>query len=203
MCMALRIGREGRVSRCFWTREMMVLLSIIVVASVWLANQDPGRGAAAVRMARGDSKTPNIAFAFSPDGTTIATSQWDRRVTLRDVVDGWSIRSVPGCGGFFRGLAFSPDGRFLALGGIEPDITLLDLRGTGTERRLGMAIRCVKALAFSPNGKVLAATSFLHNEIVLWDMDAGRPLGPLRGHGSPVLSIAFAPDGQSLASGAG
>ena len=183
---------------------MMVLLSIIVAASVWLVNEDPGRGAAAVRMARGDAKTQNIAFTFSPAGTTIATTQSDRRVTLRDVVDGSSIRSVPGCRGVFMGLAFSPDGRFLALGGIEPDdITLLDLRGTGTERRLGMAIRGVKALAFSPDGKVLAATSFLHNEIVLWDMDAGRPLRPLRGHGSPVMSMAVAPDGQSLASGRG
>ncbi len=188
---AVPIGKKGRVPTCFLTRPMMWLLSIIVVAPIWLVDEGPGRADPALRLAQGDPNTQIIAFAFSPDGTTIATSQRDRRVTLRDVADGWSIKSDLGQRGNFGGLAFSHDGRYLALGGTEPDITLLDLWCPGTERRLGIPICRVRALAFSPDGRTLAATSFRHNDIVLWNMDAGRPLGNLRGHGSPVLSIAL------------
>ena len=98
-------------------------------------------------------------------------------------------------------LAFSPDGRSLAVGGIEPDIFLYDLRAGGAGHPLGMPIRGTKGLAFSPDGRTLAASSYLHHEILLWDLAAGRERARLRGHESPVISLAFAPDGRSLASG--
>jgi hypothetical protein len=40
-----------------------------------------------------------------------------------------------------------------------------------------MPIRWAKGLAFSPDGRTLAASSFLHHEIVLWDLAAGRERG--------------------------
>jgi WD40 repeat protein len=179
---------------------MLWLLGSILLA--WLAARTPAPRSAQMRLARGDPRAKVIALAFSPDGKSIATIHTDHRVVLQDVVDdSVPIRSLK-----YRGiptvLSFSPEGRFLAVGGIEPDIRLFDLETAGTERPLGMPIRCVRALAYSPDGRTLAATSHLHNDIVLWDPGAGRARSVLRGSSSPVIRIAYSPDGKSLASGA-
>ena len=40
------------------------------------------------------------------------------------------------------------------------------------------------------------------NSIILWDVESGQPLSPpLTGHARAVRSVAFSPDGKTLASG--
>jgi WD40 repeat protein len=96
-------------------------------------------------------------------------------------------------------------------------ITLWDPR-TGRQLRrfaLGPKERPV-TLAFSPDGKTLASgggATKLNNDrhrVFLWDVTSGRLLGePLVGHGPGfsasidhgVTSLAFSPDGRTLASG--
>ena len=65
----------------------------------------------------------------------------------------------------------------------------------------GSEIVWVYALAFAPDGRTLASGSN-DRTIILWDVAAGRPLGPpLSGHRNWVTSVAFSPDGKILASG--
>ncbi len=55
------------------------------------------------------------------------------------------------------------------------------------------------AVAYSPDGRTLATSGDDHL-IRFWDPDTGAELAPARGHGSLVTSIAWSPDGTTLAS---
>ena len=40
----------------------------------------------------------------------------------------------------------------------------------------------------------------LGDKVLLWDVKSGQPQGTLQGHTAQILSVAFSPDGRSLAS---
>ncbi len=54
-------------------------------------------------------------------------------------------------------------------------------------------------MAVSPDGQAVAIAQAA--EIRVWDLTSGRQLLNLRGHTDRVISIAFSPDGHTLASG--
>ena len=114
------------------------------------------------------------AIAFSPDGLTLATASGDSRsVTLWDVATGRERASLAGHQGPTWSVAFSPDGR-----------------------RLAVASGRVPAVAEpAGDGQV--------GEIRLWDLSGRkpRPRASLVGHGYGIISVAFSPDGTTLASG--
>jgi hypothetical protein len=67
-------------------------------------------------------------------------------------------------------------------------------------------------VAFAPDGQTLASGACVRydeedswrcaqGEIILWEGESGEALRTLEGHADAVISVAFAPDGQTLASG--
>jgi WD40 repeat protein len=196
-------ARVGRARLPVVSPELAAVLGVVLISLVCLSNVDSDRRPARMRLARGDGdpRSRTMAFALSPDGTTIATIHEDGRVALRCATDGAGLPRVLGYGGVARAVSFSPDSQVLVIGGQAPDLMLCGVRTAGVERPLSIRSRETNALAFSPDGRTLAATSFLSDEIILWDIAAGHERARLRGHASNVVSITFAPDGRFLASG--
>ena len=59
----------------------------------------------------------------------------------------------------------------------------------------------VVALAFSPSAGLLAAAfGYTSGTICLWDVSSGEPRGQWANPAGTVQALAFAPDGQRLAS---
>jgi WD40 repeat protein len=69
------------------------------------------------------------------------------------------------------------------------------------------ATQSVRQLVYRPDGKLLAG-AIDDGDISIWDLAAGKVLKTLRGHAAApngyktVYSVAFSPDGATLASGA-
>ena len=163
--------------------------------------------------------------AYSPDGTRSASSERTRSASgdLVDTVILWDVASrrpsgepLGGHAGFVMSLAFSPDGSTLASGSRDKTMILWDV-ATGTQIGDPLAGHTagVVSLAFSPDGRTLASGNCAQEqsdeegirncgqgEIRLWHVATGTQIGdPLVGHRAPVVSLAFSPDGRTLASG--
>ena len=90
--------------------------------------------------------------------------------------------------------------------GFAQDYTTLNLP-EGAKARLGKG--SINEIAYSPDGSMLAVASSLgtwfydsdDGTVYLWDVFTGRLKTELIGHSGIVFSLAFSPDGQTLASG--
>jgi len=148
------------------------------------------------------------SVAYSPDGRMLAVASqrlqlWDP-VTRRPLV----TSAVPG-GTFVNSVAFSPLGTTLAAGYGDGMVQLWSRAG----KPLGPPVRAsasglTESVAFSPDGRelgTLLAAASADNLTRLWSVGSpGRPqkLGPsLTGPVSYVYSVAFSPDGKTLAAG--
>jgi RNA polymerase sigma factor (sigma-70 family) len=139
--------------------------------------------------------------AFSKDSKTLATSSWDRTVSLWQLPSGKEIRRFEGHTAFVSCVALSPDGALLASGG--EDFRLWDAT-TGKElHRAAATPGEVWAVAFSPDGKLAAyGTSNPGGVGAVNVVEAanGKPVAQLGGHTNGVRAVVFSPDGKSLAS---
>ncbi len=167
--------------------------------------------------------------AFSLDGQLIAVNETMGKVLLMDAVTGEQIRVMKGHSHRIHALAFSSDSSTLASGSFDRSIRLWNAyTGKRLKRLKGHESR-VLCLAFSPDGKTLASgcisprketMDWLHEQrkfaeylehkrrgdlseetLRLWDVKTGAHLKSLDGHKMAVWSVAFSPDGKTLASG--
>lgn len=143
------------------------------------------------------------ALALSPDGRTLATSSFDRRILLWDADTGQQLAELPSPHTHsIIQVAYSPDGHFLAAGDGGGVVTLWDV----ANRRLlhqpfTPYASVVIGLAFSPDSRYLAVGDFDGN-LSIWDVVSGVQVRSVaNAHDGWTLALAFAPDGQTLATG--
>jgi RNA polymerase sigma factor (sigma-70 family) len=141
-----------------------------------------------------------IKAILSPDGKRVAVVEAAGQcVRLWDTGTGKELSTSPGHDGPVRQVAFLPNGKTAASFGADGVLWLWPISSPGRPRRVGEAVRPVQATAISADGKLAAVAR--HQNITILDVASGKPLHVLDSH--PVSSLAFAPDGKSLASGSG
>jgi tricorn protease-like protein len=93
-------------------------------------------------------------------------------------------------------VALSSDGKTLAAG--FDDGTVVFMNATdGKELRRAKLADSVNSLAFAPDGKLAAGTQ--NEELAM--IDGAGAVTTMKGHGRPITSVAFSPDGSHLVSG--
>lgn len=165
------------------------------------------------------------SIALSPGGKTLAVggtrvkdNEWHSEVQLWNVQTGQLRRNLSVPNGVVQEVVFSSNGKILAVGGgtveekngqliAHDEVLLFDAQTGKLKRTLTEHRNYVHAITFSPNSKILASESYVlkgdistGGEVKLWDVESGRLLRTLP---MPKMgaSVAFSPDGQTLANG--
>jgi WD40 repeat protein len=142
----------------------------------------------------------------SPDGKTIASGSFDKTVKLWDIATGKVTRTLAGYRKWISAVKFSPDGRILAVGSADGTLTVMDI---GTGRQLWHSKehrREITALAFTPDSATLVSIEPYDGQrrdsyrpLCVWDVRSGAPMHLPPTKAPAVQSIAFSPDGKTLA----
>ncbi len=161
-----------------------------------------------------------FAFAYSPDGKTIAnagtkqmtvlTGRIESRlpsisgniVQMRDVTTGEKRTTVSTQTQSVASIVYAPDGNTIATARKRDNTVYLWEPATGkskgTLERVGRG--SVQSFVYSPDGNTIAtAGGWTDNVVQLWDAQTGAHKTTLTGHTKRVNSVSYSPDGNTIA----
>ena len=187
-----------RSSRSALAGVAALLILLIVTAAVTIAARVHSSSAIIL------SSTSEVdGVAFSPDSKILASGSGDNTVRLWNPATGQQIgQPLTGHTKDVHSVAFSSDGKFLASGGSDYTVRLWNpATGQPIGQLLTGGLEGVSSVVFSRSG-ILAGGSW-DNTVLLWNPADGSLRATLTGHTTSVNSVAFSPDGKTLASGSG
>ncbi len=168
------------------------------------------------------------AAALSADGRTLATSSYDEKLKLWDVLSspqpspkgrgsthegggsasaGKERSTLEGHNGAVFDLAFSHDGRLLATASGDRTVKLWDVAAARRLDTFGESLKEVYTVAFSPDGRHVAAGG-VDNRIRVWRLSTTAAEGTNQlivsrfAHQGAIIKLVWSPDGKALASSA-
>ena len=157
-----------------------------------------GEDAATREFSSGNSRLDQLVLA--PDASTMVTVGW------RDDLAWWEMgdpsRPLMRISG--RRALFSADGETLVTVSREGHSTVWNTKTRTVRVRIEHGGQSFgSSVALSPDGGLLAMTYGIddfENAVSLWNAVTGEHLGTLPGHKQSIWSVAFSPDGRTLAS---
>ncbi len=149
---------------------------------------------------------------FSKNANTIVTSiceeSDDDGAFLWDGLTGQHIRDLS-LSGATSSVSYSPDGKIMAIADAHGSVVslfdifnrkhLMNLAGHVSLESCGGGT--ISDVCFSYNGQTIATASSVDATAIIWNSNTGERLKTLSGHTGGISSIAFSPDGKTLASG--
>jgi WD40 repeat protein len=148
-----------------------------------------------------------IQVTFSLDRTTLAASDASGTITLWDLATAQIVRTLAAPGsGPVTDIAFSPDGRTLAAANEDGPVRLWPTAGGQPTTIRSPNVRIIQ-LALSPDGRYVVTGGQTVNQeggqntIEIWDTTTLASAQTLATFRSPILSVAFSPNGRTFATG--
>ncbi len=143
------------------------------------------------------------AIAFSPDSRRIASGSYDRTVKVWDVETGECLQVLHGHVDRVHVLCFSAEGGRIASGSHDRTVKVWDAN-TGECLRTWSSDRVgsrVQTLGFRSTGQLwICCSDDRDRTLQLWDLDTGVCFQTSNGHTSPIWSVTFGADGNTLVS---
>ncbi|ETO07394.1 G-protein beta WD-40 repeats containing protein [Reticulomyxa filosa] len=140
------------------------------------------------------------AVQFSPDGSKVVSSAFEKTIRLWDVSPQKQIQTLDGHSGHVYSVQFSFDGSKVISSSDDKTIQLRDASSGKRIQTLEGHSNVVMSAQFSPDGfRVVSGSS--DNTIRLWDALSGKQLQLLGGHSDAVNSVHFSSDGLKIVSG--
>lgn len=187
----LRTAGADRGEVCFWDLETRTKRATLGAALVHgaILSPDGNKLVVSVSVREGTVKLLDLDDTFASTGETVLE---------QEVV----------CG-----LGVSPDGKAFVVAPVsdKPTVTLREFETGGVLKSFEHKKGSVRATAFTPDGKTLATGCWVVTKdgdggevtgaVTFWDVTTGEERGSLKEKLPPVTSLAFAPDGKTLAVG--
>ena len=142
-----------------------------------------------------------FSFAFSPDGTLLATADGDSTAKIWQISpDGLELlMTLSGHTKAVFDVAFSPDGSRLATASHDGSVRIWDITPNGASEWFALAAHNGLVFRFdlTADGKYLATAS-PDGTAKVWELASGRELITISDHGGPLFAVAISPDGSRL-----